>query len=40
VGVYVGVGPYQNFTYISALDPDIAFVVDIRRKNLLHHLLY
>jgi hypothetical protein len=39
-GVYVGVGPDQNFTYIAALDPAIAFVVDIRRQNLLHHLLY
>ncbi|MEZ5316393.1 MAG: hypothetical protein R2752_03225 [Vicinamibacterales bacterium] len=39
-GVYVGVGPDQNFTYITALQPSIAFIVDIRRQNLLHHLLY
>ena len=39
-GVYVGVGPEQNFTYIGALRPRIAFVVDIRRQNLLQHLWY
>ncbi len=39
-GVYVGVGPEQNFTYIAALQPRIAFIVDIRRQNLLQHLWY
>jgi hypothetical protein len=39
-GVYLGVGPEQNFTYIVALRPKIAFIVDIRRQNLLLHLLY
>lgn len=39
-GVYVGVGPEQNFTYIVALRPKLAFVVDIRRGNLHEHLLY
>jgi len=39
-GVYIGVGPDQNFTYIAALRPRIAFVVDIRRDNLRLHLLY
>jgi len=39
-GAYVGVGPDQNFTYIVALRPRIAFVVDIRRQNMLQHLLY
>ncbi len=39
-GVYVGVGPEQNFTYVAALRPRIAFVVDIRRQNLLQHLWY
>ncbi|MFN8580413.1 MAG: hypothetical protein U0163_05465 [Gemmatimonadaceae bacterium] len=38
--VYVGVGPDQNFTYIAALRPSIAFVIDIRRQNMLQHLLY
>jgi hypothetical protein len=37
---YVGVGPDQNFTYIAALKPRIAFIVDIRRQNLLLHLMY
>jgi hypothetical protein len=39
-GVYVGVGPDQNFTYVAALEPSIAFIVDIRRQNMLHQLLY
>jgi hypothetical protein len=37
---YLGVGPEQNFTYIAALKPDIAFVVDIRRGNLDLQLMY
>ena len=36
-GVYMGVGPEQNFTYIVAMKPTIAFITDIRRNNL--HLL-
>lgn len=39
-GVYVGVGPDQNFSYIAALRPAIAFVIDIRRQNMLQHLMY
>jgi hypothetical protein len=39
-GVYIGVGPEQNFTYITALKPSMAFVIDIRRGNLLLHLTY
>jgi hypothetical protein len=38
--VYVGVGPEQNFTYISALKPSMVFIVDIRRGNLDLHLMY
>jgi hypothetical protein len=38
--VYLGVGPEQNFTYIAALKPKMAFIIDIRRGNLLEHLLY
>jgi hypothetical protein len=38
--VYVGVGPEQNFTYIAALKPKIAFVVDVRRGNTDLHLMY
>ena len=37
---YVGVGPEQNFTYIAALKPALAFIVDIRRGNLQLHLMY
>ena len=39
-GAYLGVGPDQNFTYIVALHPKIAFIIDIRRQNLLQHLMY
>ena len=39
-GVYLGVGPDQNFTYILALQPKIAFIIDIRRQNMLQHLMY
>jgi hypothetical protein len=39
-GVYIGVGPEQNFTYIVALRPKIAFIIDIRRQNMLEHLFY
>ncbi len=37
---YLGVGPDQNFTYIAALRPRIAFIVDIRRQNMMLHLMY
>jgi hypothetical protein len=39
-GVYLGVGPEQNFTYIAALKPRIAFIFDIRRQNMIEHLTY
>jgi hypothetical protein len=39
-GVYLGVGPEQNFSYIAALRPRIAFIFDIRRENMLEHLVY
>src|SRR5262245_27170367 len=29
--VYMGVGPEQNFTYIVATKPAMAFIIDIRR---------
>jgi hypothetical protein len=38
--VYLGVGPEQNFTYIAAVKPKMAFIVDIRRGNLQLHLMY
>ena len=39
-GVYMGVGPEQNFTYIAALKPRMVFIVDIRRGNLHTQLMY
>jgi hypothetical protein len=39
-GVYVGVGPDQNFTYAVAVRPKIVFIIDIRRQNLVQHLMY
>src|SRR5690349_11474992 len=27
-GVYIGVGAEQNFTYVAATEPDLAFVID------------
>jgi hypothetical protein len=39
-GVYLGVGPDQNFTYIVALKPKMSFIFDIRRQNMLTHLMY
>jgi len=39
-GVYLGVGPEQNFTYIAAIKPRLAFIVDIRRGNMNLQLLY
>jgi len=39
-GVYIGVGAEQNFTYLAAIRPRIAFIVDIRRDNLLQVLMY
>jgi len=39
-GAYIGVGPDQNFSYIAALRPTIAFILDIRRDNLLQHLFF
>ncbi len=38
--VYLGVGPEQNFTYIAAVRPRIAFILDIRHQNLVEHLMY
>jgi len=39
-GAYVGVGPCQNFTYIGALRPSTAIIVDARMDNLLEHLIF
>jgi len=39
-GVYLGVAPDQNFTYMAAVRPSIAFIVDIRHQNAMEHLMY
>lgn len=39
-GAYLGVGPDQNFSYIAQVKPAIAYIVDIRRDNLLLLLLF
>jgi hypothetical protein len=39
-GAYIGVGPEQNFTYIAIARPKLAFIVDIRRQNMIEHLMY
>jgi len=38
--VYLGVGPDQNFSYIVHTQPSLAIITDIRRQNMLEHLLY
>jgi hypothetical protein len=38
-GAYLGVGPEQNFSYIAQIKPELAVLVDIRRDNMLLHLL-
>ncbi|MFN2564063.1 MAG: hypothetical protein ABR499_03520 [Gemmatimonadaceae bacterium] len=39
-GAYLGVGPDQNFSYMAQVRPRIAFIIDIRRDNLLQQLLF
>ena len=39
-GAYIGVGPDQNFSYIARIRPRIAYIIDVRRDNLLLHLLF
>ena len=39
-GAYIGVGPDQNFSYIAAIRPAVAYMIDIRRDNLLMHLMF
>jgi hypothetical protein len=38
--VYLGVAPDQNFTFLIAARARMAFIIDIRRGNLLQHLMY
>ena len=39
-GAYIGVGPDQNFSYIAEVRPSVAYIIDVRRDNLLLHLLF
>jgi hypothetical protein len=39
-GVYLGVGPEQNFSYIAAIRPKMAFICDIRRQAVMQHLMF
>ena len=39
-GVYLGVGPEQNFSYIAAIRPAMVFIVDIRRQAVMQHLMF
>ena len=39
-GAYLGVGPGQNFSYLAEIEPRVAFILDIRRDNVLQHLMY
>ena len=39
-GVYLGVGPDQNFTYIAHARPRLAIILDFRRRNALLHLVH
>ncbi|MEO5960685.1 MAG: hypothetical protein ABIR80_16350, partial [Opitutaceae bacterium] len=39
-GAYVGVAPDQNFSYLAQIKPEIAYLIDLRRDNLLLLLLF
>jgi hypothetical protein len=39
-GVYLGVGPDQNYSYIAEIRPQLAILIDIRRQNQLQHFLW
>lgn len=39
-GVFLGVGPEQNLTYIAAIRPQMAFLFDIRHQALLQHQMF
>ncbi|MGQ0643723.1 MAG: LIC_10091 family protein [Gemmatimonadaceae bacterium] len=39
-GAYIGVGPDQSFSYIAAIRPRIAYLIDIRRDNMIQHLMF
>ena len=39
-GAYIGVGPDQNFSYIAVSRPSVAYIIDVRRDNLLLQILF
>jgi len=39
-GIYLGVGPDQNLSYIAHTRPMLAIITDIRRQNMLEHLWF
>ena len=39
-GAYIGVGPDTGFTYIAQIRPKLAFMIDIRRDNLVQHFWF
>lgn len=39
-GAYLGVGPEQSFSYLAEIKPELAILIDIRRDNMLLHLLF
>src|SRR5262245_19474365 len=38
-GVYLGVGPEQNCTYVAALAPKLGFIIDSARQNMRQHAI-
>ena len=38
--IYIGVGPDQNYTYISIARPSFAFILDNREENQILHYLF
>lgn len=39
-GAFLGVGPEQSFSYLAEIQPELAVMIDIRRDNMLLHLLF
>ena len=39
-GAYIGVGPDQNFSYVAQIQPVVAYMIDIRRDNMVLHLMF
>jgi len=39
-GAYLGVAAEQNFTYVDVIQPKVAFILDIRRQNMIELLMY